>query len=65
MLLSLMIMLKNDAGVPSSDKQLELRLGIPSSCQLSTFVVQSHPVQPKTELSFANYLANAKSKTCC
>ena len=53
---------KNDAGIRNSEDRLELRLSVPSSCQLSTFVVQSNPVQTKTDLSFDNYLANAKSK---
>ena len=51
------------AGVRSSEERLELRLCVPSSCQLSTYVVQSNPVQTKTDLSFTSYLANARSKT--
>ena len=60
-LLSLTKLCKDDADVRCSDDRLELRLGVPSSCQLSTFYVQSQPVQAKPELSFASYLANAKS----
>jgi len=51
-------MWQSDASV----RNAELTLSVPSSCQLSSFVVQSNPVQTKCDLSFSNYLANAKSK---
>jgi len=53
---------KNDDSIQSLEDRLELTLSVPSSRQLSTVVVQSNAGQTKTDLSFANYLANAKSE---